>query len=1261
MNKKIFTLLATSLMLFLTAFMMNAQPWWGKEVTRLPKGSAETAYHLQVTHLGFSNPVDYNGTGAPGSIPFSSASQVYLSLDRRGFLDFVSPDSVAKTYNGLRSALWCVRVFEPEEYGQVPTYHFMNKEQMQLLSVDSGRWIGDNFGPMGFTSQDIWSQRTGRTYNADGTIKDNGTVQAFVDGYHQNWAFSRTYNTSPMEPQAPLRLEIEGEKDYFMTFAFNWSNFPPTIQLVKVHARDLDPAYNTDFYRNNLLFFRLVTAAPRVLTAADFNTRFGESPSGPQTLKFSPDTKNAVNILSQPLLAELSTTVATPTGADPYLRLRTNTTGNNTYIYVADGDTAANYYNVAGKRYPILRQTTWGRIPAGRGDFRFVYYPSEDSLIMNVRRIDHIDDAAPFHEDDGSRIAWPGLGDGFYNMEILNFLIVKLQDLVTVENTRVITVYDAPAHTRINFGNRGCIITDDRTTVPPNLYVIRDSLGRYLVMPLEVGDFTPRWMYLNENEKPLKTPSYQWLVVPENNNSVYSPIRLVNREFAWVSIRYSQIYKSFYQFNGYIDYYDPLTPQYGNIDNVGAKVKYSGSADADGFIGSFKVVLDDPDVAAVIEAGDEDMLTQDQWQRRYRTSPYIGYKFIAKDTLHYYSYAFNYLQAYNRDFYLYTPELGKTNANGTQDTTLYVAKNKNHFRLHLPDTLKTYGAEAYGIGYADNYLTWKETEDIAKLVRYYYYFQQNDYWNFAFDQNYLTLDRNGRYVFSEEERVNMNPFQRAKFYLRFTYQPDDMGPIKVNQGVPEYYALLHRVNESNFTYINNELGTLMLQRMKMIDASHGKWATSGYGVLAASVDDWNLYVRAQTKTLGLQRASTFALSRLTEPLYRRFNNVLVDTDCGDTGSDVPRTLKIYRTNNPFEDYIFEDQYSANSYGKLAKNWNWKYIPYSGNGIHFGGVESKSIHAAEVARDVQHREHGDYAIYVDTAYVNRGTGHIKPQYLLAVGPKFYNAQCTSCDIPITPATYGRYLMNMTDSARVKGFDPDLTGHPTFNKQVRDPAYLWNDTWDRLAFVPAVHVGDTLYILNVSAHEAVKWLEDNFIQLVDNDEPALNYIKLGNHPLVDKRRLDNNLHKDYVWSMRFYERGNYEDFLLESETTNRSTATGPMIAPMFGGWVRLQNQEMVINRGSYWDAILDAEKWNTECANMAAEEAVGNEAVAAVKVVAGTGSVTILNAAGRQVVISNVLGQTVAKAVLTSDNATVDAPKGVLVVAVEGESAVKAVVK
>ncbi|MFV0581333.1 MAG: DUF6383 domain-containing protein [Parabacteroides gordonii] len=77
----------------------------------------------------------------------------------------------------------------------------------------------------------------------------------------------------------------------------------------------------------------------------------------------------------------------------------------------------------------------------------------------------------------------------------------------------------------------------------------------------------------------------------------------------------------------------------------------------------------------------------------------------------------------------------------------------------------------------------------------------------------------------------------------------------------------------------------------------------------------------------------------------------------------------------------------------------------------------------------------------------------------------------------------------------------------------------------------------------------------------------------------------------------------------------------------------------------------------------EAPVANEAVttSSVKVIAGNGVVTVIGAQGKKVTISNVLGQTIANTVLSSDNATINVPAGIVIVAIEGEAAVKAIVK
>ena len=78
----------------------------------------------------------------------------------------------------------------------------------------------------------------------------------------------------------------------------------------------------------------------------------------------------------------------------------------------------------------------------------------------------------------------------------------------------------------------------------------------------------------------------------------------------------------------------------------------------------------------------------------------------------------------------------------------------------------------------------------------------------------------------------------------------------------------------------------------------------------------------------------------------------------------------------------------------------------------------------------------------------------------------------------------------------------------------------------------------------------------------------------------------------------------------------------------------------------------------------EAPVANEAINAassISVAAGNGIVIVKGAEGKNVVITNVLGQTLASTVITSSEATISVPAGVVIVAVEGEAAVKAIVK
>lgn len=103
--------------------------------------------------------------------------------------------------------------------------------------------------------------------------------------------------------------------------------------------------------------------------------------------------------------------------------------------------------------------------------------------------------------------------------------------------------------------------------------------------------------------------------------------------------------------------------------------------------------------------------------------------------------------------------------------------------------------------------------------------------------------------------------------------------------------------------------------------------------------------------------------------------------------------------------------------------------------------------------------------------------------------------------------------------------------------------------------------------------------------------------------------------------------------------------------------------VINNVLVWSANRDeAHEFIVEATELhpTSNDSV-EEGASAISVIANDGTVTIQGAAGKSVVISNILGKVVAETVLSSDNATIAVPAGIVAVAVEGEAAVKVVVK
>ena len=347
------------------------------------------------------------------------------------------------------------------------------------------------------------------------------------------------------------------------------------------------------------------------------------------------------------------------------------------------------------------------------------------------------------------------------------------------------------------------------------------------------------------------------------------------------------------------------------------------------------------------------------------------------------------------------------------------------------------------------------------------------------------------------------------------------------------------------------------------------------------------------------RTSTFSLSPADNYIYRKLSK---DDDLALFGD----TVKFFDTKNPSR-VLFEDSKNVCvDINNDSKENTWTGANYLG-----------------IFNEYQLKR--NEAIFVDTAYVSETT---MPQYLLAVRVNSHSeVECPADHSHPTTGEFSRtgwYLVNYVDSVA------DYI-EAKKNPQIFQYTSLGTtEPYTRLGFVPAKH----LY------KERKLVIYDN-VPVFDTADLS-NFAKSVRHDTID---LSKNIRQNVTFQFRMVEDGN-NDFVMES--TNKTNPTELT-------YVKIHNGVPVLTDKDY-----DADVFNIAHTS---EKPVANETIGAtsVSVIAGNGDITIKGAAGKKVTISNVLGQTIANTVLSSDDATISTPAGVVVVAVEGEAAVKAIVK
>ena len=757
------------------------------------------------------------------------------------------------------------------------------------------------------------------------------------------------------------------------------------------------------------------------------------------------------------------------------------------------------------------------------------------------------------------------------------------------------------------------------------------------------------WAAQARNQEFKHMPAAQWVVEKKGTSSI-APISITNREFS------DDSYKTSYQI--------PSDMQLFAVEGSANEVFY--------FNGNQK------DTVSFIKV-DEDLVKDAK----------LGYKYVSENEAKVQTYLFNYLHGLALDKYLNVPS-GKDSIVRVDETGA-----KASFRLQVVVKDDKYG---YGDGLVRNvyritdgkgrYLTYDGTTKKYMMKTYptdYFLKENND----IEGKEYYTL------VEANLLNTSMTQAQAQAWYpewckgmavadamtIEEQYTPEGGSATYVTVGGTSYLAYPgssdivavamydkdgQRLVDDNskvdyYTY-QNVNGKIALKKV-----GAAQYASRNYASVKVSVDDNTLDLTRGSlddKFYSNQeiRTSAFAVAMDDSPLYRRFNNAAL----GENVNDGPDSLTFVES-------------VRNEY--LMDEWNPNLTTET---VDYAGIWNKD------------KAEGKLAFRIDTAWLNRGLGNIKPQYLISVARDdqegVETVPCTEAgphvdangNITTDPSkcvhaqhgragfAYGKYLVNFSDSAQAF-IDREAKVNPymfTTNSSA-------NSSYTRVGFVKAIHAGDSLFVLT-NGFENVEPAKLDTATIIANYKKA----KLENF-IVD---LVGDKHKNVTWSFRYInpdkagavtEEGAENAFLFESNVygekdQNYRTVNGDAdraIAPTYAAaWLKMHNGCLVLTdinsqfssaKTNGDGALIFNVAQKDEEDMVTSNDNINN--VEGVSVVAGNGTVTIQGAAGKSVVISNILGKVVAETVLTSDNATITVPAGIVAVAVDGEEAVKVVVK
>ena len=1030
-----------------------------------------------------------------GLYQLKTPGNLYLAVNAKG--ELVTVDNV--TADNVASTLWCTTV-TVENQGKAPIYDFVNKGAEALLSVTM-----DDFAK-----------------NAMQTTKNS-----LVGGEIAGWAFSGTY-ANALEANRPLYSYFQ--EDSVVGLVLEGTN----VRLKKAGGKA------ADISGAKFATFTLVEADGIALNAKQINTKLGiQDAANGVKLTFNPDRNNTS--LENPFSDVAFIAKDARDGSFVYVTRK----ADNQYLHVDTAYTNKNSDKFLAFNYKKALSTDL----ADQGKFLFTYFPSHDSLVIQVKQATRLSASV---KDWKKALTTAGNKTIIANNKTAKNY-VTIQDLVKADEIRIVTIADVK-ETDITLGFTGCVQAGtDKVSLEDGLYVIQNAeTNKYLASPIHVDGAASEWVTVDKAEQNvMHMPAYQWVVLKTKTSEYFlstSPVNVTNREYPSLK-----------------------NPTYNTTDKVlkngaswqltqaeGSKLYYCKALSSDSLV--------------ITKITDKNILGD----------KYLGYKYLTDDELMITNYAFNYFNPYTMDKYIAQVE-GDTTLNALQEEATF-------FELVKQNNNKTV---AYG--YTVDATVQARIEGLAQLERATYQIKAG--------KNMIAVGKENRYVLTE----NLAP---ATFYFKENNETE--------KGC--YYAFIdaddvNKDNKGNVLSFNNKLG----------------------------VADQSLKALLQEQVIEEVRTSAFRIGLADQPLYRRFNHVELD-GAVEGNEDATKLLKFKEAY--VGDYLMDET------NKNFMREDMDYLGIGAKNIAKAGL-SFNVRPFNIGKSTQYQIKPQYLVYVSETETKGTEG--KP--CDATNHKHMNANGEPCGpedcIHATPAVPGfnRYklLVSFADSVEAKDV-------------VKGEELYHFGKYHRVGFVDAVEQDSVLYILG-----------EHFENVATKDL-SMEDIKKVVKGINLKVAVTEDTHHNYTWSFRYIDPAKAaneveEDraFLIESNVEPKGNK-GESIAPTNAAWLKNQNNCLVLSdpeESEFEEAktggdnalIFNIEKGSAD------DMATDNEEIATseVTVIAGEGNVTIAGAAGKKVVVSNILGQVVANTVITSDNATIAAPAGVVVVAVEGEEAVKAIIK